>query len=129
MLTNYLKNEFWFSDETGFQVEFNEVTMDITEMNNRSEVARLPQNSFKNRFMKILPYDHTRVKLKSSADGSNYINASYFSSMTRKRSYIVTQNPLEGTMFDFWCMIWENMSLTIVMLSHSDEVRIFQRLF
>ena len=98
-------------------------------MNNKSEVARLPQNSSKNRFMKILPYDHTRVKLKSSADGFNYINASYFSSMTRKRSYIVTQNPLEGTIFYFWCMIWENMSLTIVMLSHSDEVNVFQCLF
>ena len=103
--------------------------MDITEMNNTSEIARLPNNSAKNRFMKILPFDHTRVKLVTSADGSNYINASYFSSMTWKRSYIVTQNPLEVTMFDFWCMIWENISLTIVMLSHSDEVRVFSIYF
>ena len=120
-----------FLGTTELQKEFTEVLHDPTSMHNKSEAARLPQNKSKNRFENILPYDHTRVKLCKNntftSDGNDYINANYCSSMRRQRNYIITQNPMECTLFDFWCMVWENTSLTIVMLSYQEEVRLFLR--
>ena len=102
-------------------------------MHNKSTIAKLPQNKSKNRFENILPYDHTRVKLRKAdrvtSDGRDFINASYFSSMRRQRNYIITQNPMESTIFDFWCMVWENSSLTIVMLSYQEEVSLIFSLY
>ena len=99
---------------------------DMTAIYNRFDAAKLPQNKSKNRFENILPFDHTRVKLRrgnaSSPDIHDYVNASYCSNMTRKRRFIITQNPLETTCFDFWCMVWENSCLAIIMLSIQEEV-------
>ncbi len=112
-----------FLGNSGFQTEFRELSRGMTELNNTSEVGALSLNARKNRFEKILPYDHTRVILNKDgvaadqSDGSDYINASYISSTKRKRGFIVTQNPMEATIFDFWCMVWENNSLAIVTLS------------
>ena len=41
-----------------------------------------------------------------------------------RREYIATQGPLQGTVDDFWRMVWEQRSPVIVMLSGLTEGRL-----
>jgi len=95
-------------------------------------IANLPANRKKNRYIDILPYDHFRVILgagtpspnsKSSTSSSvDYINASAITDHDlRNPAYIATQGPLPNTTTDFWQMIWEQGSQTIVMLTRLVE--------
>ncbi|XP_053396964.1 receptor-type tyrosine-protein phosphatase O-like [Mercenaria mercenaria] len=70
----------------------------------------------KNRYKNILPFDHSRVKLRSSdgMEGSDYINANYIPGYNSRREYIATQG---ATFDDFWRMIWKQNVDTIVMLT------------
>lgn len=68
----------------------------------------------KNRYADILPFEHSRVRLRSP---DNYINANFISG-TR---YIATQAPLPATMGDFWRMVWEQRCTVIVMLTRLTE--------
>jgi len=62
--------------------------------------------------------DTTRVVLKESSDGGDYINASYVNmeipSSAIINRYIATQGPLNNTCNDFWLMVWEQKSCLIV---------------
>ncbi|XP_057666991.1 tyrosine-protein phosphatase non-receptor type 4 isoform X1 [Diorhabda carinulata] len=79
-----------------------------------------PQNVNKNRYRDILPYDTTRVMLKSGTNG-DYINANYvnmsISGTETVNHYIATQGPLPATTEDFWQMILEENCNLIVMLT------------
>ncbi|XP_014671062.1 PREDICTED: tyrosine-protein phosphatase 10D-like [Priapulus caudatus] len=88
-----------------------------------STAADLPVNRGKNRFTNILPYDHSRVKLipVDDEDGSDYINANYMPGFNSPREYIVTQGPLPSTRDDFWRMVWEQNTRSIVMLTRCIE--------
>ena len=56
--------------------EFEETPKKIVEY--ECNVARLPDNTTRNRFRDVLPYDGTRVKLTPRKDNSSgYINASH----------------------------------------------------
>jgi len=76
-----------------------------------------------NRYSDIIPYDRNRIKLHSKRSGNNtdYINASYIEAPQKVRKYIATQGPLENTTEDFWCMVWEQHSHVIVMLTKEHE--------
>ncbi|XP_041807009.1 protein tyrosine phosphatase receptor type Na [Chelmon rostratus] len=83
-------------------------------------VAQLPGNMDKNRHAESLPYDHSRVKLKSEVNSNkqDYINASIiFDHDPRQPAYIATQGPLAHTVADFWQMVWENGCTVIVMMT------------
>ncbi|KAM8749175.1 protein tyrosine phosphatase receptor type Na [Acanthopagrus schlegelii] len=83
-------------------------------------VAQSPSNMDKNRHAESLPYDHSRVKLKSEVNSSkqDYINASLISDHDpRQPAYIATQGPLAHTVADFWQMVWENGCTVIVMMT------------
>ncbi|XP_054471100.1 protein tyrosine phosphatase receptor type Na [Anoplopoma fimbria] len=83
-------------------------------------VAQLPSNMDKNRHAESLPYDHTRVKLKTEVNHNkqDYINASsIFDHDPRQPSYIAAQGPLAHTVADFWQMVWENGCTVIVMMT------------
>ncbi|XP_071317200.1 protein tyrosine phosphatase receptor type Na isoform X2 [Trachinotus anak] len=83
-------------------------------------VAQVPGNMDKNRHAESLPYDHTRVKLKTEVNPSkqDYINASIiFDHDPRQPAYIATQGPLPHTVADFWQMVWENGCTVIVMMT------------
>ncbi|GAV07267.1 hypothetical protein RvY_17126 [Ramazzottius varieornatus] len=81
--------------------------------------ARMPVNSTKNNFPKVLPYDGTRVLLQQLPNDpfSDYINASYIDSFDTPRAYIATQGPSKKTAPDFWRMIWQERTGCIVMLT------------
>ncbi|CAL1577606.1 unnamed protein product [Knipowitschia caucasica] len=87
------------------------------------EEASREHNREKNRYPNILPYDHSRVVL-SHIDGhpcSDYINASYIDGFKEKNKFIAAQGPKLETLADFWRMIWEQKTSTIVMLTNLKE--------
>ncbi|XP_065818230.1 protein tyrosine phosphatase receptor type Na [Labrus bergylta] len=82
--------------------------------------AQSPTNMDKNRHPESIPYDHTRVKMKSELNPNkqDYINASIIVDHDpRQPAYIATQGPLAHTVADFWQMVWENGCTVIVMMS------------
>ena len=56
------------------------------------------EKGIKNRYKDMLPYNHSRVKLKNvPVDGCDYINASHVESKWGRRHYIATQAPVPAT--------------------------------
>ncbi|XP_063963207.1 receptor-type tyrosine-protein phosphatase delta-like [Lytechinus pictus] len=83
------------------------------------EVATRQENVSKNRYINIIPYDHSRVILDTDLDAphEDYINASFVSGYLRPKAYIATQGPLSTSVFDFWRMVWQERVPIIVMLT------------
>ncbi|KAM5191977.1 receptor-type tyrosine-protein phosphatase T-like [Mantella aurantiaca] len=79
------------------------------------------ENQAKNRYKKVLPYDDSRVVLRSSHSRSDYINASYIDGYKAPKFYIATQGPIPETVSDFWSMVWQENSSVIVMLTGLEE--------
>ena len=88
-----------------------------------AQAASMACNVTKNRYPNALPYDETRVKLSviSGVEGSDYINANFIDGYMTRRAFIATQAPIPDTIPDFWRMIWEQESSTIVVLSKETE--------
>ncbi|XP_033628819.1 tyrosine-protein phosphatase 10D-like [Asterias rubens] len=88
-----------------------------------TEAALLDVNRSKNRFVNILPYDHSRVKLSQVDDeeGSDYINANFIPGYNSPREFIACQGPLPGTVDDMWRLVWEQRVSTIVMVTQLVE--------
>ncbi|KAJ8040305.1 Receptor-type tyrosine-protein phosphatase F [Holothuria leucospilota] len=86
-------------------------------------VALKFQNKPRNFFKTILAYDHSRVKLDTNGSDarSDYINASYIKNQQGKTSFIAAQGPQEGTVDDFWKMVWQENVETIVMVTDNIE--------
>ncbi|XP_041977050.1 receptor-type tyrosine-protein phosphatase N2 isoform X2 [Aricia agestis] len=86
--------------------------------------ALKPENTGKNRYNDILPYDHSRVTLNTLSNhlGSDYINASTITDHDpRNPAYIAAAGPLAHTAPDFWQMVWEQGSVVTVMLTRLTE--------
>ncbi|XP_070562653.1 receptor-type tyrosine-protein phosphatase S-like [Ptychodera flava] len=86
--------------------------------------GRRPNNANKNRYMNLLPLDKNRVKLVTvvqDTQSTDYINASYVDAFSVKSGFLVTQLPLPHTVIDFWRMVYDNKSNTIVMLNDTDK--------
>ncbi|GAB1597278.1 tyrosine-protein phosphatase 10D-like isoform X2 [Argonauta hians] len=116
-------NQMSADSEYQFAEEFE--SLKEVGVNNSSEAAHLNYNRPKNRFVNILPFDFSRVKLSSSDDdvdnGSDYINANYIAGFKARREYIAAQGPLRATRDDFWRMVWEQNVHNIVMLANCIE--------
>ncbi|XP_068768504.1 receptor-type tyrosine-protein phosphatase T isoform X9 [Struthio camelus] len=88
------------------------------------DTAKEDENRNKNRYGNIISYDHSRVRLQL-LDGdphSDYINANYIDGYHRPRHYIATQGPMQETVKDFWRMIWQENSASVVMVTNLVEV-------
>ncbi|KJH51944.1 Protein-tyrosine phosphatase [Dictyocaulus viviparus] len=86
------------NNNAGFQQEFEsiETGQQFTWENSSAEI-----NKHKNRYANVVAYDHSRVVLSTIND--------------------VPGRPLPETFDDFWRMVWEEGSLTIVMLTNLEE--------
>ncbi|XP_048354680.1 receptor-type tyrosine-protein phosphatase T isoform X1 [Sphaerodactylus townsendi] len=88
------------------------------------DTAKEDENRNKNRYGNIISYDHSRVRLQL-LDGdphSDYINANYIDGYHRPHHYIATQGPMQETVKDFWRMIWQENSASVVMVTNLVEV-------
>ncbi|KAL2324702.1 hypothetical protein Fmac_023760 [Flemingia macrophylla] len=101
------------------RLQANRIT--LTEMMRRCTVALDPVNSSKNRYTDVLPFDNSRVVLKSSTDyrdaAQGYINASLVSTPGNVSQFIATQGPLPHTYEDFWEMTIQYHCPVIIMLT------------
>ncbi|XP_067952178.1 receptor-type tyrosine-protein phosphatase delta-like isoform X2 [Watersipora subatra] len=87
------------------------------------EHSNLEYNKPKNRYANVIAYDHSRVVLPTvnGMPGADYINANYIDGYRKQNAYISTQGPLSETFGDFWRMMWEQRSATIVMMTKLEE--------
>ncbi|XP_056122070.1 protein tyrosine phosphatase receptor type Fa isoform X15 [Rhinichthys klamathensis goyatoka] len=87
------------------------------------ENSNLEVNKPKNRYANVIAYDHSRVVLTpvDGVPGSDYINGNYIDGYRKQNAYIATQGPLPETLSDFWRMVWEQRTNTIVMMTRLEE--------
>ncbi|CAM9713524.1 unnamed protein product [Lampetra planeri] len=88
------------------------------------QVAKKEENRGKNRYGNIIAYDHSRVLLQplDANPHSDYINANFIDGYHRPRQYVATQGPMQETVYDFWRMVWQEKSASIVMVTNLVEV-------
>uniref|UniRef100_A0A4W5MUD1 protein-tyrosine-phosphatase n=1 Tax=Hucho hucho TaxID=62062 RepID=A0A4W5MUD1_9TELE len=106
----------------GMEAEFKKLTS-IKIQNDKMRTGNLPANMKKNRVLQIIPYEFNRViiPVKRGEENTDYVNASFIDGYRQKDSYMASQGPLQHTIEDFWRMIWEWRSCSIVMLTELEE--------
>ncbi|XP_041117348.1 receptor-type tyrosine-protein phosphatase epsilon-like isoform X3 [Polyodon spathula] len=109
-------------DRVGLEEEFKKLT-NVRIMKENMRTGNLPANMKKNRVLQIIPYDFNRVilSMKRGQENTDYINASFIDGYRQKDYFIATQGPLSQTVDDFWRMVWELKSHSIVMLTELQE--------
>ncbi|XP_029166645.1 tyrosine-protein phosphatase corkscrew isoform X2 [Nylanderia fulva] len=122
--------------KAGFWEEFESLQqLECRHLFSRKEGLR-SENRAKNRYKNILPFDHTRVRLKDvdpTIPGADYINANYIKNeegdpingggdvTSFGKCYIATQGCLLNTIQDFWHMIYQENTRVIVMTTKEVE--------
>ncbi|XP_022784569.1 receptor-type tyrosine-protein phosphatase delta-like isoform X2 [Stylophora pistillata] len=111
------------SSASGLELEFESLN-GIQVRHYNLKQARRGCNLAKNRSVDYIPADSSRVELypRPREEGSDYINATYLAGFWKTEAYIATQYPLEETTDDFWRMVWQENSRSLVMLLSKAEM-------
>uniref|UniRef100_A0A8C6Q5K1 protein-tyrosine-phosphatase n=1 Tax=Nothobranchius furzeri TaxID=105023 RepID=A0A8C6Q5K1_NOTFU len=106
----------------GLEAEFKKLTS-VKIQNDKMRTGNLHANMKKNRVTQIIPYEFNRViiPVKRGEENTDYVNASFIDGYRQKDAYIASQGPLLYTIEDFWRMIWEWKTCSIVMLTELEE--------
>ncbi|XP_061709499.1 tyrosine-protein phosphatase non-receptor type 9-like [Cydia pomonella] len=84
--------------------------------------SKKQKNLKKSRFPEIKCCDSSRVHLSTTKDNSDFIHANYVNGFDYFKKFIVTQEPMDSTLEDFWNMVWQEKTRVIVMLNDLDTI-------
>ncbi|XP_071854063.1 uncharacterized protein [Apostichopus japonicus] len=93
-----------------------------------SEALQHEKLKSKNSLSKIIPYDHTRVKLQvpGNTGESDYYNASMIKARNGKARFIAARGPQSKSLAEqFWRMVWQQNVRTLVMLVDSSDEDVY----
>jgi protein tyrosine phosphatase len=102
---------------TGFQSQFETLESSSPSRDFDCSIAKIADNIKKSRRKEYFPSNDFRVALSTTDNDSDYICASYVDGYRQRKTFIATQGPLKTTVGDFWRMVWETKSSTIIMLT------------
>ncbi|KAJ8313177.1 hypothetical protein KUTeg_009270 [Tegillarca granosa] len=123
--TSLSKDEFiqFGNQEKRIKAEFTKLVKNIPTYDKTAYTGgNKKYNQSKNRNQNILPVDKFRPYLMShDSTRSNYINAVIVPSYKEHTGYLVTQFPLDDTVVDFWCLVFDHDSPTVVTLDCSSQ--------
>ena len=79
--------------------------------------ATNPTNHLHNNSIDYVAADLTRVTLSPPVSGRDYINASWVPGYHSERQFIISQHPNNYSLEQFWHMVWQTQTNTIICLS------------
>lgn len=93
-----------------------------TPLSTKTTIGSFEENSKKNRYPDVLPNDSTMITTsKGGYFNGNLVN--FFDNTPEAPTYIATQAPLINTVNNFWDVVFESETDTIVMLTNFIEQR------
>ncbi|KAL6739902.1 hypothetical protein Aduo_013300 [Ancylostoma duodenale] len=90
------------------------------------EAFKLNHEAGKNRYQDVPCQDQHRVVITWPGAPCDYIHANYVGTPISDKRFICTQGPLDGTIPEFWMMVLQEQSETIIMLCNCIETGKFK---
>ncbi|CAD6186111.1 unnamed protein product [Caenorhabditis auriculariae] len=119
-----IKNGYEALERTGWNPVLSRVMTQsekqMKELKYKFSVGLNERNAMRNRYTNVIPYDQNRVIISRSASNiDGYVNASPARYEPSRTNYILAQGPVEGSVTDWWQMMWDKSVSLIIQLNQS----------